>query len=293
MLQGKRVVITGGEGFVGTHLRSRLKEDGAEVILMDLSMGIDITDWEQLKEYGQDIDTIYHLAARTYIPSTNNDPRGTYMVNLTGTLNMLELGRVAGIRKFVYASAYVYGPPKYLPIDENHPLFPVNPYNRSKALGEQLCQAYCQDHGVECTILRAFNIYGEGQRDDFLIPSIFKQLEQQEIELKDPNPKRDFVNISDVVEAYIKAAQYSATNFRIFNIGSGVSYSVDEIARMVIAASGQSIKVKYLNQCRENEIGDTVADISKAKRELDWTPLINLSEGIKRYAEWFSAKRIQ
>jgi len=282
MLREKRVIITGSEGFVGSYLRSKLAEEGVEVIPIDISIGLDITDWEQLRDFGQNADIIIHLAARTYIPTTSANPRDTYHMNLNGTLNMLELARRNGIRKFVYASAYVYGIPQYLPIDEKHPINPINPYNRSKALGEELCHAYYEDHGLECVILRAFNIYGKGQNKDFLIPSIVNQINQKEIILNDPKPKRDFIHVEDVVDAYIKAAQYSGSACDVFNIGSGNSFSVDEIAQKIIAVSGRTVKVNYLDQQRKNEIADTVADITRAKEELNWEPKTTMDEGLGR-----------
>jgi len=278
---GKKILITGSDGFVGSHLANRLREQGAEVAGVDISCGIDITDWEHVKGY-KDIDFIYHLAARTFIPSTNEDPSQTYMVNLIGTLNMLELGRRNKTKKFIFPSSYVYGPPQYLPIDENHPINPSNPYNRSKALGEELCRAYYEDYGLECVVLRAFNIYGEGQRDSFLIPAILKQINDKEIELKDPEPKRDFLYVEDAVDAYMKATKYSGSGYEVFNIGLGKSFSVDEIVTKILAATGKEVKVRYLHQRRKNEIMDTVADISKAKEKLGWEPKFNLEEGLAR-----------
>ena len=284
---GKKVLVTGSRGFVGSHLANRLSKVGADVTGIDISSGIDITDWEQVKGFS-DIDFIYHLAAKTYIPSTVEDPRKTYLVNLGGTLNMLELGRKNRITRFIFASSYVYGPPQYLPVDENHPINPSNPYNRSKALGEELCRAYYEDYGLRCVILRAFNIYGEGQGDSFLIPTILRQIDRGEVELADPEPRRDFLYVEDAVEAYIKTADYSGSGFEVFNIGLGKSYSVAEIATKIFAVIGHEVEVRYLQQRRKNEIMETVADITKAKRELGWQPKIDFAEGVRRYIDWYN-----
>ena len=283
---GKKVLVTGSKGFVGSHLVSQLRKQGADVIGISISSGIDITDWEQVKGYSG-IDFIYHLAAKTYIPSTVEDPRQTYLVNVGGTLNMLDLGRENRIRKFVFASSYIYGLPQYLPVDENHPINPTNPYNRSKALGEELCSAYYEDYGLKCVILRAFNIYGEGQGDNFLIPTILRQITDGKIELNDPEPRRDFIYVKDAVEAYIKAASYSGSDFKVFNIGSGKSYSVDEIVSKILAVTGREVAVRYLQQRRKNEIMDIVADATKARRELGWEPQIDFEEGLRRYIKWY------
>lgn len=279
-LHGKRILITGSNGFIGSHLVQRLEKEGANIIPIDVSRGIDITDWEQVKDY-HDIDAIYHLAAKTFIPDTIDDPKETYLINLVGTLNMLELGRRSGTKKFVFASSYIYGYPKYTPIDEGHPVNPTNPYSRTKFLSEELCRAYYEDYGLKCVIIRAFNVYGEGQRNNFLIPSILKQIRDGEIALKDPEPRRDFLYVEDLVEAYIRAAEYSGSDLEIFNIGSGVSYSVDEIMRTILDITKEKIKVSYLYERRENEIMNTVADITKAKEKLGWEPKFSIEEGLR------------
>ena len=283
-LKGKGIIVTGSNGLVGSQLIKRLEEAGALVTTIDISSGIDITDWAQIKDY-RDIDFIYHLAAKTYIPAAVADPQETYRVNLGGTLNMLELGRRNRIKNFIFASSYVYGPPQYLPIDEKHPVNPLTPYNRSKALGEELCRAYVEDSGLRCVIFRAFNIYGEGQRNDFLIPTILGQINSGKIELKDPEPRRDLLYVEDAVDAYVKAAGYSGPGFEVFNIGLGKSYSVDEIVRKILAAVGREMNVHYLGQRRENEIMNTVADINKAKEKLGWEPRFDLEEGLAKTIE--------
>jgi len=279
-LRGKRIIVTGSSGLVGSNLVPRLKEEGADVIPIDINQGIDITHWEQVKDY-HGIDIIYHLAAKTYIPATVENPKETYMVNLVGTLNMLELARGNRVKSFIFASSYIYGQPIHIPVDEGHPINPTNPYSRSKALGEELCRAYYEDYELRCVIIRAFNIYGEGQEDNFLISSIVKQFNIGEIELQDPEPRRDFLYIKDVVEAYVKTGEYSDSEFEIFNIGSGISYSVDEIVRKVIAISGRRVKLRYLYQRRKNEIMNTVANITKAKEKLGWEPKFGIEEGLR------------
>jgi len=287
-LVGKRIIVTGSEGFLGRHLVQKLRREGAEII--GIAKGGDVTDWDQVKIY-HDIDIIYHLAAKTYIPTANEDPREMYRTNLIGTLNMLELGRRNGAKSFIFASSYIYGHPKYIPINESHPVNPTNAYSRSKALAEDLCGAYYQDYGLGCVIIRAFNIYGEGQKDDFLIPTIIKQIAKREIELRDSEPRRDFLYVNDAVEAYVRAAKYCRSNFEVFNIGSGVSYSIDEIVRKIIAVSGQRVGVRYLHLRRENEVMNTVADIRKAREKLGWEPKFSIEEGLKNVMCKYSSKK--
>jgi UDP-glucose 4-epimerase len=285
-LNGKRILVTGSSGFVGKNLVEQLKRQGAEVLTLTYHDGrrIDIRDQQRVKgiimNEIRDVDIVYHLAAITSVPFSFENPGETYEVNVLGTLNILELCRLCNAKKMVFASSYVYGQPQYLPIDEKHPLQPTNPYARSKILGEKLCRAYNTDFGVKCIILRPFNIYGVGQGKDFLIPLIIAQLRYGKIELKDPEPKRDFIYISDVIDAYIKAGEFDK-DFEIFNIGYGKSYSVKEIVNKLIKLFGKDVKVDYKNERRKNEIMDTIADIKKAKEKLGWKPKVSIDEGLK------------
>lgn len=291
-LKGKRILVTGVSGFVGSHLASELRRQEAEVLTLTERDGclIDIREWPKVRDLGGKwgkFDLVYHLAALMFVPYSLENPRETYEVNVLGTLNILELCRLCGVEKVVFASSYVYGHPQYLPVDEEHPLNPTNPYARSKVVGEGLCKAYYEDYRLNCTILRAFNIYGEGQGDSFLIPSILKQLVSGKIEVMDPEPRRDFLYISDAIEAYIKAGEYAQSDFEIINIGSGVSYSVDNIVKKVLEVWGQEAEVSYQHQRRRGEIMDVVANVQKAKEKLGWEPKVNLEEGMRRYIEWY------
>jgi UDP-glucose 4-epimerase len=196
-------------------------------------------------------------------------------------MNLLEIARIYDIKKFIFASTYVYGQPRYLPIDEKHPIQAINPYNRSKILGEELCKGYYYDYGLNCIILRPFNIYGTGQNKDFLIPSIIAELSSKKITLENPKPMRDYVYVDDVISAYIKAATYTGKGVEIFNIGSGVSYSVKEIANKIITlAQKKNTTISYTNKTRVNEIMNIVANNQKAKEQLKWQPKIDIDTGL-------------
>lgn len=283
-LKGLNSLVTGSEGFVGRRLVRSLRQKGTSVIEIDVKKGVDLTQWKQLNDFIKDIsppDIIFHLAAIVFIPYSFKHPWITYTTNLLGTLNMLEIARKMDIKKFVFASSYVYGPPKYLPIDENHPLQAISPYNRSKILGEELCRSYYEDYGSKCIILRPFNIYGNGQNKQFLIPEIIDQLKSNKIVLRDPSPKRDYVYIDDVISAYIKAATHDFVEFEIFNIGAGRSYSVKEIVdKIIMLSKKKQVEVTYTNKKRENEINNIFADIQKAKDKLMWQPSIDINKGL-------------
>jgi UDP-glucose 4-epimerase len=290
-LEGKRVIVTGAKGFVGSHLCAELLRQGAEVVPLDVKAGdaIDIREWPQVRDLGTrlgNVDLVFHLAALMFVPYSFESPRETYEVNILGTLNILELCRLANIDKLVFASSYVYGNAQYLPIDEEHPLRPTNPYAKSKVMGENLCKAYHDDYGLKCIILRPFNIYGEGQSESFLIPSVLRQILSGRIELMDPKPRRDFLYISDAIEAYVKAGQYDGSDFDIFNIGSGKSHSVEWVVTRIVQAWGQPLEVDYKNRTRKTEIMNTVANIEKAKNRLGWEPKVSIQDGIKRCVEW-------
>ncbi|MCK5037910.1 MAG: NAD-dependent epimerase/dehydratase family protein [Thermoplasmata archaeon] len=276
--EGKKVLVTGSNGFVGRSLVQALKAEGAKVIEFDISNGQDITDWKAMENL-EKADIVFHLAAIAFVPYAWDNPQKTYNVNVLGTLNILEYCRKNDIEKMVLASSYIYGPPEYLPVDEKHPLNPNNPYSRSKLLSENLCKAYHDDFGLKCLILRPQNIYGKGQDEMFLIPEIIKQLPSGKITLKDPNPKRDFIYLDDVIEAYLLSG-LAEVEYEAINIGSGKSYSVREIVDKIIELHGKPVDVSYSNETRKNEVMDVIADIRKAKDVLGWEPKHDLEKGL-------------
>lgn len=275
-----RILVTGSEGFVGQRLLVLLKQSGYAVATADLRQGFDVTNWEQLQTL-MPFDTAVHLAAKVFVPAAYRHPRNFYHANVVGTLNMLELCRLNGA-KLIFASSYVYGSPRYLPIDEGHPLQSVNPYSESKIMGERLCSRYHTDFGLRVVILRPFNIFGPAQNDAFLIPNILKQLEEKgSVRLKDPAPRRDFVYVDDVAEAFLAAIRFEDSPFEIFNIGSGTSFSVQEIAEEIIHQAGASDAVlAFSHEQRHAEIQDCLAEISKAKKILQWHPRTDIRDGI-------------
>lgn len=279
-LKGKKILVTGHNGFVGKNLVKELERRDAQVVTLqdENKKRIDIRNWQKIKDI-DNLDMIYHLAALTYVPFSFENPRKTYEVNVSGTLNMLELGRLNNIEKFIFMSSYVYGKPHYLPINEKHPINPLNPYAKSKVMGENLCKSYNKDFNLNCIIFRPFNIYGNNQNSNFLIPSIIKQLKVGKIKLKDPEPKRDFLHLIDLIDALIKAGKYNE-KFNVFNLGYGKSYSVKQIVDKIIDIYGKDIDVKYTGEKRKNEIMNTVADTKKINKKLGWTPHVTLDKGL-------------
>ena len=182
----------------------------------------------------------------------------------------------------IFTSSYVYGSPIYLPINELHPLRAFNPYAQSKLIGEDLCHAYYRDFDISSVIFRPFNIYGKGQREDFLIQSIINQANTGKVMLKDSRPKRDFIFIDDVVNAYIKAIDYNFNGIEVFNLGSGVSTSIKGLTELILKHFRKDFTVKFSEERRKNEVLETLADIKKAQELLSWEPLVSIDEGILR-----------
>lgn len=280
-----KVAITGSSGFIGVHLLKRLRELDYEIVELDVSKGFDTTDWNSVKELSK-FDVCVHLAAKSFVPESYTDTRVFYNINMIGTLNMLEICRIHHA-KFIFTSSYVYGKPDYLPVDENHKLSAFNPYAHSKIIGEELCGSYSKFLGVSTIIFRPFNIYGYGQNSNFLIPEIIeKAFKSEVVELLDATPRRDMVYVADLTDAYVAAIETNLKN-EIFNIGSGGSYSVEQIAQIIFKYLGRNNRVIFKNQKRINEVNDVIADISKAKKLLNWKPKTSIENGIRETVNLF------
>ncbi len=275
-----RILITGSSGFIGGYLINLLERENYDLLCADIKHNIDICDWYQVKHYNN-LDVVIHLANLSYVPDSYERPRDFYQTNFSSTLNMLELCRINNAR-LIFLSSYVYGTPQYQPIDEQHPIQAFNPYAETKVICEKLCEGYARDFGVQVTIFRPFNIYGKGQNPDFLIPTIIKQAKNGYIEIKDDRPKRDYVHVIDAVRAIKSSLEINQkTALEVYNVGSGVSYSVKEIIEIVSGFYDNKIEYKCTNEIRTNEILDTVSNIDKAKSELHWKPDISIREGLK------------
>lgn len=272
-------MITGARGFLGSALSEKARREGCAVVALDAEQG-DITDRGLFDRYEHEsIDHVFHLAAKTYVPDSWDRPYQFYMTNVMGTGNVLELCRRRKL-SLTYVSAYLYGQPETLPISENHPVRPNNPYAQSKYLAEQLCEFYARQYGVRTTIIRPFNIFGAGQNKVFLIPHIIEQvLHDDVIRVKDLTPRRDYVFVDDVVNALFLTIR-PKQDLSLFNIGAGYSLSVKEIIDIVQNTLNCSKRIASDQTARKNEVPDVVADITKAREELDWFPRFSFKDGI-------------
>jgi nucleoside-diphosphate-sugar epimerase len=274
----ERVLVTGGGGFIGRRLVQSLRGEGAEVYapergFLDVAAGPlpDISaDW------------VVHLAGRTYVPASWSDPTDFYRVNVLGTVNVLEYCRRSQA-KLIYISGYCYGIPETLPISEAAPLKPNNPYAFSKSAAEQACRFFFECLQTSVMVVRPFNIYGPEQPAHFLIPRIVEQAIDPTVAgivVEDDAPRRDYVHVDDVVDA-IENLRRNPRPGATFNVGSGKSYSVAEVAKMVCKAADVDKPVVSRNNQRANEIPDVIADITAIRNATGWSPSVSLSDGLR------------
>jgi nucleoside-diphosphate-sugar epimerase len=265
-----KIIVTGHTGFIGKYLLPVLETRGHEVTGLSRSVGKDVILQESFDDLG-DFDVMIHMAAQSFVPFSYQEPRRFFHENFTGTLNCLEACRNRGA-KMIFLSSYIYGQPQTLPISEDHPIQPNNPYMESKYLGERLCAAYQRDFAVPVCIIRPFNAYGIGQGPNFLIPTIVNQLPSGAIRLKDSRPKRDFVHVMDLVEAIAALVDFTSP-YCIYNIGSGTSTSIgaiiDILKRHKLIDEGN---VFFSNEQRTAEVLETRADITRSWNDFGWKP---------------------
>jgi nucleoside-diphosphate-sugar epimerase len=273
-----KILVTGATGFLGTHLVPQLRVVGHEVVQANSSLGdvAEATTWSHFPP----VEVVIHLAGKTFVPDSWTEPAAFVKTNLLGTIAALGYCKKHNSR-LVFLSSYLYGNPQKLPTPETAPLIANNPYALSKILAEDACRFYSESFGINITILRPFNVYGPKQPEHFLIPSIIRQVKAGEvIQVKDLEPKRDYVYIDDLVDAIVKAIDLRP-GVSIFNIGTGKSYSVAELIKIIQDIKGTKLSVKSSTENRRFEVMNTIADITQAKEVLGWQPQFSLEEGIQ------------
>lgn len=285
--------LTGGTGFVGSHLREKLAERNYEVTLLAREPGLvdtrsnehiikgDITDPETLTISA---DAVIHLAADTNVPESIERPTVVWEINADGTQNVLEVARESAVDRFCYMStASVYGPPSYLPIDEKHPMNPAEPYGASKLAGDRLTSAYTRAYDMSTVIVRPFNIFGPGQPKYNVVPTIIDQaLKSGTVELGNLTPSRDFTYIDDAVNGIIRTFE-AGKDGEAYNLGRGEPVSIGTLAEQIVEQTGSdSTIVSTSARQRDNdiEIPEHAANASKL-RDLGWNSNYELQDGIK------------
>ena len=320
------ILVTGGAGYIGSHLVMALLEQGKDVIVFDsLELGhIEII--ETLEKYGnlkfikgnlknldeirgvfmsnKDIEAVVHFAAYSLVEESVKNPQKYYYNNVYGTLNLLNAMMEFGVNKIVFSStAATYGEPEYVPIDENHPQRPINPYGMSKLMVEKIMDDYDKAYGLRSVRLRYFNVAGADSKtrigewhvnETHLIPNVLKATSEKTFKLfgtdydtKDGTCVRDYINVEDLAKAHILALEYlkngGKTNF--FNLGTKDGNSVKEVFSACEKVKGSSIPLEYYPR-RAGDPASLVADNSKANEVLNWSPENNLEYSIKTAYEW-------
>lgn len=308
-----RTVITGGAGFIGSHLGEALARAGHEVVLLD---NLDSYYSAEEKQYNieavtcqgqanlveadvRDIDVVrsvihrgtdfvFHQAAQAGIESSVEDPVKTNSVNVQGTLNVLLASLEAGVRRVVNASSSsVYGRTRYLPLDEEHPTEPVSPYGVSKLAAEHYARVFYQVHGLPTVSLRYFNVYGPRMRPDLAIYIFARRLLEGEplTVFGDGEQTRDFTFIDDVVAANLALLDTDRADGRALNIGSGTRVSVNELARRLAVITGSRPRSEHA-AARKGDARDTHASVTLARELTGYEPGVDLNDGLRRVVDW-------
>ena len=293
-----KALITGGAGFIGSHLSDKLIESGHEVVIIDnLANGrmanikhlldnknfkfheFDIINLEDIKPIFKDVDWVFHLAGIGDIVPSIENPKNYYDCNVTGTFNILESSRASGVKKIIYAaSSTCYGIPDNYPTNEKADIRPQFPYALTKYMGEELIMHWSQTYNIPAISLRLFNVYGPRSRTSGAYGAVFGVFLAQKLANKaytvvgDGEQTRDFTFVSDIVAAFV-AAVLADSSGEIINIGSDNTFSVN---RLVELLHGDIVNIPK----RPGEPDCTWADISKARRLLNWEPKVSLEEGV-------------
>jgi len=290
-----RVLVTGGSGFIGSHIVEKLKEKGYEVLSLDIEIGDDtsvfhfgnICHYDNVKRCFSGFlpEYVIHCAAKARIQPSLSDPVITYWTNVLGTVNILEACRRFRVKKIIYSgSSSVYGNNTKMPLKETMRPKPLNPYAYSKLMAEMAISQYVKNFGLKATILRYFNVYGPRQPSEgqyaTVIGIFLRQLKNNEpfTIVPDGYQRRDFTWVGDIVNANILAMESDKTgDGEVINIGSGKNYSILEVADII----GGKDYPRVFIEPRIGEARVTLADISKAKKMLGWEPKIPLEKGIE------------
>ena len=308
-----RMLITGGAGFIGSHLCEKYTQAGHTVLCLDnfLSGNLmnvrhlldyrnfklikgDIRDFNLLEQIARDVEVIFHLAAQVHVDRSYIEPRLTYDINVMGTQNILEVARIHDIQKVIHASSSeVYGSALHVPISEEHPLNAPHPYGASKIAADRMCYAYIQTYGMDITIVRPFNVFGPRQRDLGYggVISIFTRrilADVPPIIYGDGRQTRDYTYVEDTVNAYDLVLNHKAPIKEPLNFGSGSEISIVDLANMIIELCGKKGQIEPVHVGpRIGEVNRLIADASRANKLLRWQPKHKFEDGLQAFIEWY------
>ena len=311
--KGKRVLVTGGAGFLGSHLVDALVKSGATVTALDsLHSGnmanldearsqivfreADVRDWYAMRDATRHQDVVFHLAANADVPYSLEHPQFDFEVNVLGSQNIMRACMANDVARLVFAStAAVYGDPVYTPMDEDHPLRPISPYGASKLAAENLGFAYHRAFGLPFTAIRISNSYGERQAKYVIHDFLAKLLNDPgrlEV-LGDGGQHRDFCHVSDVSRCFLLAAESDATRGEALNLAGPGSISIGDLAHLLLELLGLEGKteISYTGRSWQGDISLLLPDTAKARRLLGFSPEVALKDGLLTLIRWLEAQK--
>ncbi len=309
--KGKRVLVTGAGGFIGSHLTERLLAEGATVRALvhynaletfgwldtqkrasglDIVAG-DITDRDSVCHAMAGTEVVFHLAALIAIPYSYRAPASYVQTNVMGTLHVLQAARERGIERLVHTStSEVYGTARYAPIDEAHPLQGQSPYSASKIGADKLAEAFACSFDLPVVTVRPFNTFGPRQSARAVIPTIISQcLTGVPIQLGSIHPTRDMNYVTDTVDGFVRAASAPDAVGQTINIGSGREISIGALAELIGRLAGRCVQIESDSQRLrpvKSEVERLLADNRRAREVLGWSPTVGLEEGLQRTIDW-------
>ncbi len=309
MLEGKRILVTGGAGFIGSHIAERLCENNDVVVYDDLSAGResnlsgfdgkvdfvrgDVRDSNALGEAVRGVNVAFHCAARVSVTESVEDPLGTSKVNIGGTLRLLWESKKAGVERVVFpSSAAVYGSSPEIPKREDMQPDADSPYAASKIVGEQYCRLFTKVYDLPTVILRCFNVYGPRQDESSPYASVIPRFvtaiasgDRPQV-VGDGKQTRDFVYVEDVVDAFALAATATGAEGETFNVASGEGTSVLELLDQVSGIIGSRTVPEFLPE-RPGDVKHSLASVSRARSNLGFAPRVGIEEGLRRTVDYF------
>jgi len=312
-LKNKKVLVTGAEGFIGSHLTERLLQLGADVTVLVQYNSFNNWGWidtfpknikDQINIYTGDIreydniskvvkgqEIIMHLAALIAIPYSYQSPAAYVRTNVEGTLNVMQACLDHGIEKVVHTStSEVYGSALYVPIDERHPLQGQSPYSASKIGADKIAESFYRSFDLPVATIRPFNTYGPRQSARAVIPTIISQiLAGNKIKLGSMHPTRDFTYVKDTVEGFVKIAKALNSVGETINIGSNMEISIGDLVKKIITLSGRDAEVEFEDQRirpGKSEVNRLWAQNSKARSMVGWEPRYSIEHGLSETIEW-------
>ena len=303
------VLVTGGAGFIGSHLCERLLSEGHNVCAIDnfddyydpaikqRNLSIcrenpkfrlvegDIRSRKSMDDAIEGIDIVFHEAAQAGVRASVKNPEKTGSINVGGLINVLEASRDANVNKIIFASSSsVYGKVHYLPFDEKHPLEPISPYGVTKLAGEHFLRVYGELYGIEWTALRYFTVYGPRVRPDLAINKFFrKAMKDESLDIYGDGTKtRDFTYISDIIDGTMLAMKKGRG---AYNLGGGNRISIKDLAEIIKKIAENKSKLKFTDNQKKDERNNHY-NKNKAKKELGWIPKVGIEEGLDKYYKW-------